>query len=101
MDGRYDRKRSRRRGRRRRVVRGFAKLVFWTLVLAATFVLGLGFGRTIAGDDDVAREQATITQERGAITATLPTITTTKTVTVTKRVPARPRAEARTTAPRG
>lgn len=97
MDGRYDRTRARKGKRRRRVFGGLVKLVFWILVLAATFILGLGFGRTIAGDDEVARKHVTITQDRGAVTATLPTrtITTTKTVTVTKRVAAAPRAGAR------
>ena len=38
MTSRRDQRRLRSRRRRRRVVRGFAKTVFWTLVLAAVFI---------------------------------------------------------------
>lgn len=66
------------------------RIVFWALVLAGVFVLGLGYGRTLGGDDELRRDEVTITSEVGTVEATLPTRTTTVTKTVT--VPASPRA---------
>jgi hypothetical protein len=82
MAERGDRRRVRSRRRKRRVVAGIVKVVFWALVLIGVFVLGIGYGRTIAGDDETAKDEVTVTQPRGRIEATLPT----KTVTVTKTV---------------
>jgi hypothetical protein len=82
MTARSDARRLRSRRRRRRVARGAIRLVFWTLVLAGVFVLGIGYGRTLSGEDELREDEVTITQPREAITATLPT----KTVTVTKTV---------------
>lgn len=82
MTARSDQRRLRSRRRRRRVARGAIRLVFWSLVLAGVFVLGLGYGRTLSGEDELREDAVTITQPRDAIEATLPT----KTVTVTKTV---------------
>lgn len=82
MESRTDARRLRRRRRRRRAVRGTIKVVFWGLVLAGVFVLGLGYGRTLSSEQDEATGEVTITVPREAVTATLPT----KTVTVTKTV---------------
>lgn len=64
------------------MARGAIRLVFWTLVLAGVFVMGIGYGRTLSGEDELREDKVTITQERDAIEATLPT----RTVTVTKTV---------------
>ena len=88
-----------RRGRRgRRIARGAIKVTFWALVIAGTFVLGLGYGRTVSRDDELRTDKVTVTQDRGAIEATLPT----KTVTVTKtvKVVAPVRSATRTAAPK-
>lgn len=82
MSARSDQRRLRRRRRRRRVVRGFIRTVFWTIVLAGVFILGIGYGKTLSGEDELREDEVTITQPRDAIQATLPT----KTVTVTKTV---------------
>ena len=82
MTARSDQRRLKARRRRRRVARGAIRLVFWTLVLAGVFILGIGYGRTLSGEDELREDEVTITQERDAIEATLPT----KTVTVTKTV---------------
>jgi hypothetical protein len=95
MAGRDDRKRVRSRRRRRRVVAGAVKGGFWALVLAGVFVLGLGYGRTLSGDDASTTRSVTIKQPRGTVEATLPT----KTVTVTKTVTTR--AKAKRAAPTG
>jgi hypothetical protein len=89
-EGRAARGEWRKKRRKRRVLRGFAKLIFWTFVLAGVFVLGLGFGKTIAdGDGGQKSRKVTVEQERGPVTATLPTKTVVKTTTVIKRVPAK------------
>ncbi|MCW2961413.1 MAG: hypothetical protein JWM90_1800 [Thermoleophilia bacterium] len=88
MRDRGDQRQLRSRRRRRRAARGVIKGAFWTLVLAGVFVLGLGYGRTISGDDASTRDQVTVKQSRGTVEATLPT----KTVTVTKTVVAKPKA---------
>ena len=64
--------------------------VFWTLVLSGVFILGIGYGRTLSGEDELREDSVTVSQDPVPIEATLPT----KTVTVTKtvRVAARPRA---------
>ena len=87
MHERGDRTRLNRRRRRRRLLRGVVRTVFWALVLAGVFILGLGYGKTLGGEDELRSDKVTVTQEPQKITATLPT----KTVTVTKtvRVPAR------------
>ena len=77
------RKRGRSRRRRRRVALGAIKSLFWLLVLAGVFVLGIGYGRTISSDDQTSTRKVTLEQDAGEpITATLPT----KTITVTKTV---------------
>ena len=58
------------------------RTVFWAVVLAGVFILGIGYGRTLSGEDELREDKVTITQPRDAIEATLPT----KTVTVTKTV---------------
>lgn len=88
-----DRTRLRRRRRKRRVVLGLVKGAFWTLVLAGVFILGIGYGRTLSGEDELREDRVTVAQDPVPIQATLPT----KTVTVTKTV----RAPARAAAPRG
>lgn len=83
--GGRDRLRSRRR--RRRALRGVVRTIFWTLVLCGVFILGLGYGRTLSGQDELREDRVTVERDPVPIQATLPT----KTVTVTKtvRVPAR------------
>lgn len=90
--GREGRERWRKRKRRRRVVRGFIKLVFWSLVLAGVFVLGLGFGKTIADGSGSSgdTESVTLKENRGVVTATLPVKTVVSTKTVTKTVTKKP-----------
>lgn len=68
-------------------MRGGIRLVFWTIVLAGVFVLGLGYGRTIADDAGPDAGEVTVTVPRDAVTVTLPTETVT--VTRTVRAPAR------------
>lgn len=87
---------SRRRTlRRRRVVKTFARIVMWGLIVVAVFVLGLGFGRVLSESDSPDGKTATITRDRGKVTATLPTQTIVRTETVVKtttktvKVPAR------------
>ena len=77
----------RQRARRRRlgIVRGFIKLVFWSLVLAGVFILGIGYGRTIARDAGGSGKSTTMTQDLGSVEVTLPTTTVTETVTVPAR----------------
>lgn len=82
MAARSDVRRIRARRRRRRILRGTVKAVFWALVLAGVFVLGLGYGRTIGAEDEQRTDEVTITVPRDAITATLPTTTVTVTTTV-------------------
>jgi hypothetical protein len=82
MSARSDQRRLRTRRRRRRVVRGAIRLVFWTLVLAGVFILGIGYGRTLSGEDELREDKVTITQPRDAVQATLPTKTVTVTTTV-------------------
>ncbi len=90
-DGRVARDQYRRRRRRRRAMRALSRGVIWFLVVSAVFVLGVGFGRTIASDSPQnLRKTIRVTNNRGAITATLPTTTVTTTVTVTKTVKAKP-----------
>lgn len=93
------RRRGRSRRRRRKVALGAIKALFWALVLAGTFVLGLGFGRTLGGDDKALERKVTIEQDAGApITATLPTKTITVTTTVAKAATAKKAtAKAKTT----
>ena len=96
MTSRSDQRRIRSRRRRRRTARVLIKSAFWTLVLAGVFVLGLGYGRTLSDEDELRTDDVTITQQRDAIQATLPT----KTVTVTKTVAAKP-AKGKTSAVTG
>lgn len=84
MTMRSDPRRLSARRRRRRVVRGFVRTVFWALVLAGVFVLGLGYGRTLSDEGGDGTGDVTITQDRGALEATLPTRTETVTKTVTR-----------------
>lgn len=93
MFDRGDRDRLRSRRRRRRALRGLVRTAFWALVLAGVFILGLGYGRTLSGEDELREDLVTVQQDPVPIEATLPT----KTVTVTKtvRVPARPARGAR------
>lgn len=60
--------------------------MFWSLVLAGVFILGIGYGRTLSGEDELRDDKVTITQPRDAIEVTLPTrtVTVTKTVTATR-----------------
>lgn len=81
MSARSDARRLRSRRRRRRLARGAIRSVFWALVLAGVFILGIGYGRTLS-EDELREDTVTITQPRDAIQATLPV----KTVTVTKTV---------------
>lgn len=93
------RRRGRSRRRRRKVALGAIKALFWALVLAGTFVLGLGFGRTLSGDDKALKRTVTLEQDAGApITATLPTKTITVTKTVAKPATAKKAAAAKATA---
>ena len=82
MYSRSDTRRLKSRRRRRRVVRGAIKGVFWTIVLAGVFVLGLGYGRTLSGEDELRTDEVTVSVPRDAITATLPEKTVTVTTTV-------------------
>lgn len=79
---RGDRRRLRTRRRRRRLLHGAVKAGFWALVLAGVFVLGLGYGKTLSGEDELRTDEVTITGGGTAIEATLPT----ETVTVTRTV---------------
>lgn len=97
MTERFDRRRLHGRRRRRRLLRGTVRIVFWALILAAVFVLGLGYGRTIAGGGSGGgggSGTVTIEQPLGPVEATLPTRTVTTTRTVTVRAPARRGARA-------
>lgn len=67
------------------MARGAIRLVFWSLVLAGVFILGIGYGRTLSGEDELREDKVTVTQPRDAIEATLPTRTITVTVTETVR----------------
>lgn len=86
MNERGDARRLRKRRRRRRLARGIVRTAFWALVLAGVFILGLGYGRTLSGEDELREDAVTITQPRDAVEVTLPT----ETVTVTKTVMVRP-----------
>lgn len=86
MSDRGSRSRLRARRRRRRVVRGFIRTVFWGLVLAGVFVLGLGYGKTLSGEDELRTDKVTVTLEPQQVEATLPTKTVTVTKTKTVRV---------------
>lgn len=70
------------------MVLGLARTVFWLLVLCGVFVLGLGYGRTVSGDDNATKRRVTVDQDLGTVEATLPTRTITTTKTVTVRAPA-------------
>lgn len=85
--------RLRSRRRRRRLLHGAVQAAFWTLVLVAVFILGIGYGKTLSGEDELRTDQVTIDRDPAPIQATLPT----KTVTVTKtvRVPAKAKPAAR------
>jgi hypothetical protein len=87
MYERSDQGHLRSRRRRRRLARGVIRVAFWTLVLAGVFILGIGYGRTLSGEDELREDQVTVEQDPVEIEATLPT----KTITVTKtvRIPAR------------
>lgn len=94
MQPRADARRLRSRRRRRRVARGIVRTAFWTLVLAGVFIMGIGYGRTLSGEDELRSDQVTVSVPGGVVTATLPTRTVT--VTKTERVPAtRPQAGTR------
>jgi hypothetical protein len=67
---------------------GLVRLAFWSLVLAGVFVLGLGYGRTLSGEDEVRHDRVTIAGEPVTVQATLPTQTETVTRTVTIRAKA-------------
>lgn len=91
MQPRADGRRLRARRRRRRLARGAVRTVFWALVLTGVFIMGIGYGRTLSGEDELRSDEVTVTVPGGTITATLPTETIT--VTKTVRAPA-PRAGA-------
>lgn len=63
------------------------RTVFWAIVLAGVFILGLGYGKTLSSQDEQRSDQVTVTAPPAAITATLPTRTVT--VTKTETVPAK------------
>jgi hypothetical protein len=69
-------------------VRGAIRVVFWTIVLIGVFILGLGYGKTLSGEDERREDKVTVTVPREAITVTLPT----ETVTVTTTKPAQTRS---------
>lgn len=97
---RAQQRRARSRRRRRRIVLGFVRVVFWTLVLVGVFIMGIGYGRTVSDDSGATKRRVTVEQDARTIEATLPTATTTVTTTVT--VPAKAnRPKAATVAPRG
>jgi hypothetical protein len=96
MASRTDARRLRSRRRRRGLVRGVIRVIFWTIVLAGVFILGLGYGKTLSGEDEQRSDKVTVTESRGAIVATLPT----ETVTVTTTVQAKPKAKQSTSAGR-
>lgn len=99
---RADQRRLRARRRRRRVALGLVKVLFWTLVLAGVFIMGIGYGRTLGDDVDATKRQVTLEQDARTIEATLPTRTETVTKTVTVPAKAKPRAAAKAApAPRG
>ncbi|MCW2924854.1 MAG: hypothetical protein JWM98_2258 [Thermoleophilia bacterium] len=99
-EGRGDRSRLRARRRRRRVLLGFVRLVFWALVLAGVFVLGLGYGRTLSGDDEMRSDKVTVTSDLGEVQATLPTRTETVVTTVTVAAKPKGRTKAVAAAPK-
>ena len=72
--------------------------VFWTLVLGGVFLLGIGYGKTIGGDEQASRDEVEVEIGDSRVEATLPTRTITQTRTVTVR--ATPRRGARTGAAR-
>lgn len=83
-EGRQRSRDTRNRRRRRSWLGGLGRLLFWTLVLAGVFVLGLGFGKTIGDGGTIAGDSVTVNRDRGEIVATLPTKTVVKTTTVVK-----------------
>lgn len=58
------------------------RTLFWAIVLAGVFILGIGYGRTLSGEDELRSDEVTVTVPRGSVTATLPT----ETITVTRTV---------------
>jgi hypothetical protein len=93
MRERSDRSRLQSRRRRRRLARGLVRTAFWTLVLAGVFILGLGYGKTLSGEDELRSDKTTVKLEPQPVEATLPT----KTVTVTKTVTAAKKSAKRAT----
>ena len=59
MTARSDRNRLRSRRKRRRLARGGIKGLFWLLVMCGVFVLGIGYGRTIGGDESAVGDKVT------------------------------------------
>ncbi|MCW2928678.1 MAG: hypothetical protein JWM86_2646 [Thermoleophilia bacterium] len=97
MTSRADRSAVRSRRRKRRVLRGITRMLFWGLVLAGVFVLGIGYGKTLSGEDELRSDKVTIDYDPAPVEATLPTRTETVTKTVTvapKRKKAAPAAAA-------
>jgi hypothetical protein len=82
MFERSDRDRLRTRRRRRRTARALVKTTFWLLVLAGVFILGIGYGKTLSGEDELRTDEVTVGLDPVPVEATLPT----KTVTVAKTV---------------
>ena len=78
----------RKKRRRRRVVGTLLKLVFWALLLAGVFILGIGFGKISVEANSGSAREVTLNHTAPAITHTQPekTITETKTVVKTKTV---------------
>ena len=91
MHGRADRQRGRARRRRRRLALGAIRTVFWAIVLVGVFILGIGYGRTLSGDDRAANRRVTVKDDLGKVEATLPT----KTITITRTVKPAPRKAAK------
>lgn len=85
----------RRKRRRRRFVRGIFRMLMWVLVLAGAFVFGLGYGRISSNTRNLSGGKAMIANDRGPLTATLPTKTVTVTKTVIKKVKVRVKARAK------
>ena len=85
MASRSDARRLRSCRRRRTVVRGVVKTAFWALVLTGVFILGLGYGKTLSGEDELRTDEVTVSVPRDAITVTLPEKTVTVTTTVKQK----------------
>lgn len=70
----YQRSRSKtRRGkRRRRLMLTALRTMFWSLILAGVFILGLGYGRIMSNDTKSSDSKVTINRKAQPVKITIP-----------------------------